>query len=106
MSTTLTATAAPPSDPAPDPRVRQRDYLLSVARALNADLDLPQVLGRVIRAAVAMTGGQAGAIALRQPDGDLRVAASFQLEERFEHFLEPLLDPPGAPAQAAPTGVS
>lgn len=93
MSTSMTPTALPAPDPAPDPRVRQRDYLLSVARALNADLDLPQVLGRVIRAAVAMTGGQAGAIALRQPDGELQVAASFHLEERFQHHLHPLLDP-------------
>lgn len=81
------------STPDTDPALRQRDYLLRAAQALSADLDLPKVLARVIRTAVTMTGGQAGAIALRDTDGEMRVVTSFQLEERFEHFLDPLLDP-------------
>ncbi len=96
----MTTVIAPPHPPA-DPALRQRDYLLRVAQALNADLDLPAVLARVIRTAVTMTAGQAGAIALRQPDAEMRVVASFQLEPRFEHFLSPLLDP-DTPAAADP----
>lgn len=98
----MPGTTISPAPAAPDPRLRQRDYLLQVAQALSADLDLPRVLARVIRAAVGMTGGQAGAIALRQADGVQRVVARYQLEERFEHALDPWLEPgTGAGAEQA-----
>jgi PAS domain S-box-containing protein len=49
----------------PDHRVRQRDYLLEIARALTQELDLDKLLGRILRISVEMLAGQAGLIALR-----------------------------------------
>jgi PAS domain S-box-containing protein len=75
-----------------DYRLQQRDYLLRIARAMNARRDLPDVLALVIRSAVTMTGGEAGAIAIRPPGGgEARVVATYRIEGRFEHDLEPIL---------------
>lgn len=52
----------------PDRRVRQRDFLLEISRAITAQLDLSEVLRRVLNASVAMLAGQAGLIALRNDD--------------------------------------
>ncbi|MCS6835139.1 MAG: ATP-binding protein [Anaerolineae bacterium] len=43
----------------------QRDFLLEISRAITAQLDLNEVLRRVLRASVAMTAARAGIIALR-----------------------------------------
>lgn len=75
-----------------DYRLQQRDYLLKIARLMNERLDLPEVLGLVIRYAVEMTNGQAGVIAMREGDEPLRVVASYRLEEKYVHHLEPLLE--------------
>jgi PAS domain S-box-containing protein len=50
-----------------DFRVRQRDFLLEISRAITAQLDLSEVLKRVINASVVMLAGQIGVIALRDP---------------------------------------
>jgi len=102
----MPTTALAPATLVPDPALRQRDYLLRVAQALGADLDLPAVLARVIRAAVSMTGGQAGAVALREADGEMRVVARFRLEERFEHDLDAWLAPGHGGAGRAATATS
>lgn len=78
--------------------LQQRDWLLRVAQAISQPLDLREVLERVVRAAVNMTGGHAGAIALRQPGGELALAASVRLDARFEAHLAHLDEAPGAPA--------
>lgn len=52
----------------PDFRVRQRDFLLEISRAITAQLDLNEVLRRVLHASVAMLAGQVGLIALRAAD--------------------------------------
>lgn len=52
----------------PDFRVRQRDFLLQILRAITAQLDLGEVLRRVLHASVAMMAGKIGLIALRAPD--------------------------------------
>lgn len=78
--------------------LQQRDWLLRVAQAISQPLDLREVLERVVRAAVNMTGGHAGAIALRQPDGELALAASVRLDARFEAYLAHLDEAPGPPA--------
>lgn len=59
----------------PDFRVRQRDFLLQIARAITAQLDLGEVLRRVLHASVAMMAGNAGLVALRAPDGEFYVRA-------------------------------
>lgn len=50
-------------------RVRLRDYLLEIARALTQELDLDKLLGRILRISVEMLDGQAGIIALRNEPG-------------------------------------
>jgi PAS domain S-box-containing protein len=64
----------------PDFRVRQRDFLLEISRAITAQLDLGEVLRRVLNASVIMMGGQVGLIALRAPDGLFYVRAATGIE--------------------------
>lgn len=59
----------------PDFRVRQRDFLLQIARAITAQLDLSEVLRRVLHASIAMMAGNTGLVALRAPDGEFYVRA-------------------------------
>ena len=62
-------------------RVRLRDYLLEIARALTQELDLDKLLGRILRISVEMLDGQAGIIALRREGNPARPgeAASWRL---------------------------
>lgn len=63
-----------------DHRLRQREYLLQISRALTAQLDLVSVLSLVISYGVEMTAGTSGLIALYDEDGDeLRIRASSRL---------------------------
>jgi len=61
--------------PVNDYRVRQRDFLLEISRAITAQLDLTQVLKRVLHASQVMLGGQVGLIALRAADDMFYVRA-------------------------------
>jgi len=63
-----------------DYRVRQRDFLLEISRAITAQLDLSEVLRRVLHASIAMLDGQVGLIALRDPLGEYRVRAVVGIE--------------------------
>lgn len=49
----------------PDSRTQQRDFLLEITRAITAQLDLSEVLRRVLHASVVMLAGRVGVIALR-----------------------------------------
>ena len=78
-----------------DYRIRQRDHLLQIVRALTQQLDLESVLTRILRAATEMLAGRAGLIALRdQVDGDYQKGiATFSIHaqhgvspEFLEHF--------------------
>ncbi|RPJ27139.1 MAG: PAS domain-containing protein [Chloroflexi bacterium] len=73
----------------PDFRVRQRDYLLEISRALTQELDLEKLLTRILRIAIEMLAGQAGIIALKE-DG-WRVAAAHGIAPAFLSYLTPLL---------------
>lgn len=64
----------------PDFRVRQRDFLLQILRAITAQLDLTEVLRRVLHASVAMMAGKIGLIALRAPDEYFYVRAFSGIE--------------------------
>jgi signal transduction histidine kinase len=75
----------------PDLRVRQRDYLLEIARALSEELDLDKLLGRILRIALEMVAGQAGLIALRESPGGWRAAAADGLAPSFIKYVQPLL---------------
>jgi len=85
--------------------LRQRDYLLRIARAMSAELDPRVVLALVIRSAVAMTAGQAGAITMRRTaDGPFEVVAGHRLTGELRRALERLdASPPGPvdPAMSA-----
>lgn len=60
-----------------DTRVRQREYLLAISRALSAELELPDALRVILQASVEFAGGRAGLIVLSDPaDSVFRVAAA------------------------------
>ena len=74
----------------PDFRVRQRDYLLEISRALTQELDLEKLLARILHIAIEMLAGQAGLIALKEQEG-WRVAAAHGIAPAFLSYLTPLL---------------
>jgi PAS domain S-box-containing protein len=74
-----------------DYRVRQRDYLLEISRALTAQLDLGAVLRKILQAAAEMLSGQAGLIALRQDDGSYAISASYGISPQALDLFGPLL---------------
>lgn len=75
-----------------DYRVRQREYLLAISRALTSELDLADVLRIIVQASVDFISGRAGAIVLADPtEGVFRIAAIYGLQrDHFERFA-PLL---------------
>jgi PAS domain S-box-containing protein len=75
----------------PDFRIRQRDYLLEIARALTLELDLDKLLGRILKIAVEMLAGQAGLVALRSESGGWRVAVSHGMPPPFLKVVESFL---------------
>jgi len=74
-----------------DYRVQQRDYLLEISRALTAQLNLDELLQMVLSAATRMLSGQAGLIALREPDGTLAIRAAYGLPPALLPYFQPLL---------------
>ncbi|MCC7018849.1 MAG: PAS domain-containing protein [Ardenticatenales bacterium] len=100
--------------PPPTPALRQRDYLLGIARAMTEALEPRDVMALVLKTAVTMTGGTAGAIAIRgdgggsvgsagaggpevgrgaHGDDGLRIVASYHLEEKLVEHLHSSFDP-------------
>lgn len=75
----------------PDFRVRQRDYLLEIARAITQELDLDKLLKRILRYSAEMLAGQAGLILLRGEDGKWKVGTSHGIPPSIMQYLEPLL---------------
>ena len=74
----------------PDFRVRQRDYLLEITRAITQELDLQKLLKRILRISIEMLAGQAGLIALKEANS-WHVAAAHGIPAAFLRYLEPLL---------------
>ncbi len=74
-----------------DYRVRQREYLLEISRALTAQLNLDELLQMVLEAATKILAGQAGIIALRDPDGSFIIRASYGLPRALVPYFELLL---------------
>lgn len=82
----------------PDYRVRQRDFLLNISRALTSQLDLVEVLRMILQAATSMLAGEVGIIALRNGEG-FGVRASIGIQpEQVQLFNDLLAD---LPTQAA-----
>ncbi|MBC7812920.1 MAG: PAS domain S-box protein [Burkholderiales bacterium] len=75
----------------PDFRVRQRDFLLEISRAMTAQLDLGEVLRLVLNASVVMLTGQVGLVALREANGTYRIRATMGIEgDRIPRLNEQL----------------
>ena len=77
----------------PDYRVRQRDLLLEIIRAMTSRLDLAEVLSLVLKASVAMVAGEGpGLIALRNPSTkEYRIHALLNIDSERIPRLESLL---------------
>jgi len=75
----------------PDFRVRQRDYLLEITRALTQELNLEKLLARILNISAEMLAGQAGLIVLRSEAGGWSVAASHGIPPAFSRYLDEIL---------------
>lgn len=73
----------------PDFRLRQREYLLEISRAMSARLDLSELLKLTLESATELLAGQAGIITLRR-DGDLIPRASIGLPIQVVPLFAPL----------------
>jgi PAS domain S-box-containing protein len=74
----------------PDFRVRQRDYLLEISRAITQELNLEKLLDRILSVSMEMLAGQAGLIALRETPGGWKVAVFQGIPPAFLEQLVPL----------------
>lgn len=72
-------------------RVRQRDYLLEITRAMTRELNLEVLLARILKIAVELLSGQAGLIALRKQRGGWEVNTSTGINDPFLRYLRPFL---------------
>jgi PAS domain S-box-containing protein len=75
----------------PDFRVRQRDYLLEITRAITQELELDRVFTRILEISIEILAGQAGLIAMREAQGGWTVAVSRGILPSFLRSLETLL---------------
>lgn len=76
----------------PDFRVRQRDYLLEIARAITQELDQSKLLKRILQVSADMLHGQAGLIALRDEKSGWRVVVSHGISSQFLKHLDQFLE--------------
>jgi signal transduction histidine kinase len=81
-----------------DVRILQREYLLAISRAMSAELHLHDLLRLILQSAVELVSGQAGMVALVDPDNKkLRVAAIYGIPAHLvDHFAPLLHDLPDA----------
>ena len=75
----------------PDFRVRQRDYLLEIAKVITQELDVDKVLERILTHAADLLAGQAGLVALRTEEGVWKLAASYGIPDTLRSALDPIL---------------
>ena len=75
----------------PDVRIRQRDYLLRISKAITQELDINKLLARILQDATELLAGQAGLIALRGEHGGWRLSASHGLPAALARHIDPLL---------------
>ena len=82
----------------PDLRTQQRDFLLEISRAITAQLDLSEVLRRVLHASLVMLAGRVGIVALSDKhDGAYSVRAYSgiaaddlpQLNSKLQELMQP-----------------
>jgi PAS domain S-box-containing protein len=85
----------------PDFRVRQRDYLLEIGRAITQELNIDDLLARILHISAEMLAGQSGLILLREERKGWTVAASHGIPTAFLQYIEPFL--PTIPDQDDPS---
>ncbi|MCY3799501.1 MAG: ATP-binding protein [Chloroflexi bacterium] len=82
----------------PDLRTQQRDFLLEISRAITAQLDLSEVLRRVLHASLVMLAGRVGIVALSDKhDGAFSIRAYSgiaadnlpQLNDKLQELMQP-----------------
>ena len=75
-----------------DYRVRQREYLLAIGRALSAELELHDVLRIILQATVDFISGRAGIVVLADPtDRTFHVATGYGFQRPIYTQFEALL---------------
>ena len=84
-----------------DYRVRQRDYLLEVMRAISSRLELGEVLKLILQYAVELMQGRAGIVALVEPGDAYQIRATFGLARSLPDRLQPMLAKAGSMREAA-----
>lgn len=72
-------------------QLRQREYLLEISRAITSRLDVGAVLRMILAYAAEMVEAEVGLIALTEPDGTLRVRASYGIPSELLPRFAPLL---------------
>lgn len=72
----------------PDYRVRQREYLLEISRALTEELDLNTLLSRILQISIEMLSGHAGFIALTDKHKGWHLAVSKGIQPALSEHLE------------------
>jgi PAS domain S-box-containing protein len=75
----------------PDYRVRQRDYLLEISRAMTSRLNVNDVLRLILQQSAEILNGQAALVALVEPDGKYHVRQSYGIPDPLLNQLEPML---------------
>ncbi|PJF40227.1 MAG: PAS domain S-box protein [Chloroflexi bacterium] len=76
-----------------DFRIRQRDFLLEISRAMTSTLDLNEVLPLILRASVAMLAAEVGLIALKNTnDGRYRIQDTHRVDSQKIPRLNELLN--------------
>jgi len=74
-----------------DYRVRQREYLLAISRALTSQLDLEEVLRLILQSAVEILAGRAGIIALWGEGNGFNIRATYGIPARLLDLFAPLM---------------
>lgn len=75
----------------PDFRVRQRDYLLDIARVLAEELNLDKLLEKVLNVSIELLAGQSGFIALKTESKGWHVRVWHGLPVQLVKYIEPYL---------------
>lgn len=75
----------------PDYRVRQRDYLLEIIRAMTSRLNVDDVLRQILQQSAELLNGQAALVALMESDGRYHIRHTYGIPDPLLHQLEPML---------------
>jgi PAS domain S-box-containing protein len=74
-----------------DYKLRQRDYLLEIAKLMTSRLDLDSLLRLILRASAELLAGEVGLIVLKERDGSFRIKASYGIAPEILPYFEPFL---------------